>query len=90
MELEAGSLYRAVFAYGSEQVCGTVLNRQFPVLRRDTIITVTVDGKPEVHTVVYGTALDWANRVADESARRQKAKQAECEKRRVQRSTKAG
>ena len=59
LTVRARSLYSAVFAYNSEQVCGRY--RHFPKLERSTAVDVrTADGR-EFRTT-YGKVMDWANR----------------------------
>jgi len=56
--VQAASLYRAVFAYNAEQVCGS--HRHYPKLERSTVVDVkTPDG--QVFRTTGGSAWDWAN-----------------------------
>ena len=47
----------------------TLYSRYFPALRLDTVVTVRVEGRPEVHTVEYRRAMQWANRVKSDHDR---------------------
>ena len=59
LEVEAASLYSAIFAYNAEQVAGS--NREYPRLEPDTEIHVRLtDGL--TYRTTFGTAQRWANR----------------------------
>ena len=60
MELEADSLYRAIFKYKAEQVCGSGDYRHFPAIQNDSVITVTGDTLAEgtsVSVVINGVTI---------------------------------
>jgi hypothetical protein len=59
IEVEAKSLYRAVFIYNAQAVTVKALNLLVP--ERDTVFEVEVGGK--VYSTTFGRAMDWANRV---------------------------
>ena len=69
MEVEADSLFAAVFAYNSNQICGAGNLRSFPKLTKDTEIEVESDGR--VLRTTFRAAMAWANRKAERENRRQ-------------------
>jgi len=64
MEVEASSLYEAVFAYNSNQICRHAQYPGFPKLLHDSEIEVNApDGR--IFKTTFGKASEWANREAE-------------------------
>lgn len=67
MEVEARSLYSAVFAYNAEQVAGT--RREYPKLEPETELEVRLeDGR--IYRTLFAKAQAWANRTSMNSGNR--------------------
>jgi hypothetical protein len=71
MEVEADSLYRAIFAYDCEQRTGPAHCRTFPSLTDETPVTVRAAGK--VATGTLGQAKRWAQKWCEDRETREAA-----------------
>lgn len=64
LRLEASSLFRAALSYHCHVAAMFPKALGMPKPEMDTILEVQVVGQERVYRVRFGTAMDWANRVA--------------------------